>query len=238
MYGFLAGVVMFGAIIFLPVYLQAVQGMSPTLSGLAFLPAMVGIFATSIPAGQLISKTGRYKVYPVIGAGLLTLSLLGLSRLAADTPYWQAAIPIFLLGAGLGLTMQTILTAIQNSVDYGDIGTATGATTFFRQIGGAIGVALFGSIFANRVRVELASRLPAGAKIPKTINPAGIRDAVRPTRLFADAFAAALHPVFLMAAGVSVIAFALTWLLREVPLRTKAKPGEAIPPPGGELEAA
>jgi EmrB/QacA subfamily drug resistance transporter len=134
-YGFLAGIVMFGAIIFLPVYLQAVDGMSPTLSGLAFLPAMVGIFATSIPAGQLISKTGRYKIYPIIGAVLLIFALLGLSRLGADTPYWQAAIPIFLLGAGLGLTMQTILTAIQNSVDYGDIGTATGATTFFRQIG-------------------------------------------------------------------------------------------------------
>src|ERR1700754_2388462 len=121
LYGFLAGIVMFGTIIFLPLYLQAVQGMSPTVSGLALLPAMVGIFATSIPAGQLISKTGRYKIFPVIGAVLLIASLLGLSRLGADTPYWKAAIAIFLLGAGLGLTMQTILTAIQNSVAREDL---------------------------------------------------------------------------------------------------------------------
>jgi EmrB/QacA subfamily drug resistance transporter len=222
-YGFLAGIVMFGAIIFLPVYLQAVQGMSPTLSGLAFLPAMVGIFATSIPAGQLISKTGRYKIYPIIGAGLLTLSLLGLSRLSAGTPYWQAAIPIFLLGAGLGLTMQTILTAIQNSVDYGDIGTATGATTFFRQIGGAIGAAAFGAVLASRLSHHMAEEFGARAPKADTNDVQAIQHlqgAVREHVL--TAFSHALDDVFFIGVPVVVLAFFVALALKEVPLRTGA----------------
>ena len=223
MYGFLAGVVMFGAIIFLPVYLQAVQGMSPTLSGLAFLPAMVGIFATSIPAGQLISKTGRYKIYPVIGAGLLTLSLLGLSRLAADTPYWQAAIPIFLLGAGLGLTMQTILTAIQNSVDYGDIGTATGATTFFRQIGGAIGAAAFGAVLATRLTDHLAEEFGGRAPKADTNDVQAIQHLHGPVKEHVlVAFSHALDDVFFIGVPVVVLAFFVALALKEVPLRTGA----------------
>jgi hypothetical protein len=119
------------------------------------------------------------------------------------------------------------------------VGVATSGSTLFRQIGGSIGVALFGTIFASRVRVELASRLPAGVKIPKTINPAGIRDLpVQAHEAFAQAFAVALHPVFLMAAAVSVLAFALTWLLRDVPLTVRAAAGEAIEPPRAEEVAA
>jgi hypothetical protein len=136
------------------------------------------------------------------------------------------------------MVMQVLVLAVQNSVDPSMMGVATSGSTLFRQIGGSIGVALFGTIFANRVRVELAARLPAGSHIPRTINPAGIQKLPPAAHAaFADAFAAALHPVFIVAAGVSVLAFALTWLLREVPLRTKAKTGEAISPPG-ELEAA
>ncbi|WP_081686474.1 MDR family MFS transporter [Candidatus Solirubrobacter pratensis] len=221
LYGFLAGIVMFGTIIFLPLYLQAVQGMSPTLSGLALLPAMVGIFATSIPAGQLISRTGRYKIFPVIGAVLLTLSLLGLSRLGADTPYWKAAIAIFLLGAGLGLTMQTILTAIQNAVDRADLGTATGATTFFRQIGGAIGAAAFGAVLASRLTVHLADEFGGNAPKADTNNVQAIQalhGAVREHVL--TAFSDALDDVFFIGVPVVVLAFFVALGLKEVPLRT------------------
>jgi EmrB/QacA subfamily drug resistance transporter len=221
LYGFLAGIVMFGTIIFLPLYLQAVQGMSPTLSGLALLPAMVGIFATSIPAGQLISRTGRYKIFPVIGAVLLILSLLGLSRLGADTPYWQAAIAIFLLGAGLGLTMQTILTAIQNAVDREDLGTATGATTFFRQIGGAIGAAAFGAVLASRLTVHLADEFGGNAPKADTNDVQaiqGLHGAVREHVL--TAFSHALDDVFFIGVPVVVLAFFVALALKEVPLRT------------------
>jgi EmrB/QacA subfamily drug resistance transporter len=222
-YGFLAGIVMFGTIIFLPLYLQAVQGMSPTLSGLALLPAMVGIFATSIPAGQLISKTGRYKVFPVIGAVLLTLSLLGLSRLGADTPYWRVAIPIFLLGAGLGLTMQTILTAIQNAVDYGDLGTATGATTFFRQIGGAIGAAAFGAVLSSRLTAHLAEEFHGRAPAADTNDVQAIQGLQGPVREHVlTAFSNALDDVFFIGVPVVVLAFFVALALKEIPLRSGA----------------
>jgi EmrB/QacA subfamily drug resistance transporter len=221
LYGFLAGIVMFGTIIFLPLYLQAVQGMSPTLSGLALLPAMIGVFATSIPAGQLISRTGRYKIFPIIGAVLLTVSLLGLSRLGADTPYWQAAIAIFLLGAGLGLTMQTILTAIQNAVDREDLGTATGATTFFRQIGGAIGAAAFGAVLASRLTDHLADEFGGNAPKADTNNVEAIQrlhGAVREHVL--TAFSHALDDVFFIGVPVVVLAFFVALALKEMPLRT------------------
>jgi hypothetical protein len=135
--------------------------------------------------------------------------------------------------------MQVLVLAVQNAVDPRVMGVATSGSTLFRQIGGSIGVALFGSIFASRVHVELVNRLPAGATVPKTINPAGIRQLPAGARdAFAHAFAAALHPVFLTAAGVSLLAFVLTWLLRDVPLRTAARPGVAVPPPGEEPIAA
>jgi hypothetical protein len=141
------------------------------------------------------------------------------------------ALYALVVGLGIGMTMQVLVLAAQNAVDPRMMGVATSGSTLFRQIGGSIGVAVFGTIFANRVHVELASRLPTGAHAPATINPQGIRDLPPGLRhAFVDAFALALHPVFLTATGISVIAFALTWLLREVPLRTRAQPGDAIPP--------
>jgi MFS family permease len=222
-YGFLAGIVMFGAIIFLPVYLQAVKGMTPTESGLAFLPAVAGIFGTSIPAGQLISKTGRYKIFPIVGAVLLTLALLGLSRLHADTPYWQTAIAIFLLGCGLGLTMQTITTAIQNAVDYRELGTATGATTFFRQIGGAIGAAAFGAMLSSRLADHLADEFGGRAPVADANNVQAIQQlhgVVKEHVL--TAFSNALDDVFFIGVPVVVVAFFVALALKEIPLRSGA----------------
>ena len=167
LYGFLAGIAMFGAIIFLPFYLQAVMGMSPTESGLAMLPAVFGILTTSIVSGRLITRTGRYKIFPILGAAILIISLLMLSRLEVDTPYWQLALYEIAFGAGLGMTMQTIVTAVQNAVEYRDLGTSTSATAFFRQMGGTIGAAVFGAILANRLALHLTEQLgPAGSRSP------------------------------------------------------------------------
>jgi EmrB/QacA subfamily drug resistance transporter len=237
--GFIVGFALFGAITYLPLYLQVTKGSSPTRSGLQLTPLMAGVLVTSILSGQLISRMGRYRFFPIAGTALMAVGMVLLSQLHAGTSTWVAAAFALVLGLGLGMVMQVLVLAVQNSVDPSMMGVATSGSTLFRQIGGSIGVALFGTIFANRVRVELAARLPASAHIPNTINPAGIRDLPPAAHAaFADAFAAALHPVFLVAAGVSLLAFALTWLLREVPLRTKAKPGDVIQPPAETLEAA
>jgi predicted MFS family arabinose efflux permease len=235
--GFIVGFALFGAITYLPLFLQVTKGSSPTRSGLQLTPLMAGVLVTSIVSGQVISRMGRYRFFPIAGTAIMAVAMLLLAQLHAGTSTWVAALFACVLGLGLGMVMQVLVLAVQNSVDPSMMGVATSGSTLFRQIGGSIGVALFGTIFANRVRVELASRLPAGTHVPKTINPAGIRQLPPAAHAaFADAFAAALHPVFLVAAGVSILAFGLTWLLRDVPLRTKSKPVEAIPP--GELEAA
>jgi hypothetical protein len=137
------------------------------------------------------------------------------------------------------MVMQVLILAVQNSVPHSVLGVATSGSTMFRQIGGSIGVALFGTIFANRLATELATRVPADVHVPKTANPATIRH-LPPVahHAFEDAFAAALHPVFLTAAGVSLVAFALAWLLREVPLRSSAHAADPIPPQRDERSAA
>ncbi len=220
--GFIVGFALFGAITYLPLYFQVTKGASPTRSGLQLTPLMAGVLITSIVSGQLISRLGRYRVFPIVGTGLMAVSMFLLSRIGADTSVSVAALDAAILGLGLGMVMQVLILAVQNSVDHSVIGVATSGSTMFRQIGGSIGVALFGTIFANRLRVELADRLPQGTHIPKVINPAGIRHLPPAAHnAFADAVAAALHPVFIVAGVVSLLAFALTWLLREVPLKTQ-----------------
>jgi EmrB/QacA subfamily drug resistance transporter len=231
--GFIVGFALFGAITYLPLYLQVTKGSSPTKSGLQLLPLMGGVLVTSITSGQLISRFGRYRMFPIIGTGVMTIAMGLLSLLHAGTSVGFAALYAAVLGLGLGMVMQVLVLAVQNSVDPAVMGVATSGSTLFRQVGGSIGVALFGTIFANRVRVELAHRLPAGAHVPKTINPAGIkRLPPRTHEAFAQAFSAALHPVFVTAAAVSLVAFGLSWLLREQPLRTHAHASDAIPVPG------
>jgi EmrB/QacA subfamily drug resistance transporter len=230
--GFIVGFALFGAVTYLPLYLQVTKGSSPTVSGLQLTPLMAGVLVTSITSGQVISRLGRYRMFPVAGTALMAVAMFLLSRLEAETSTWVAAIYALILGLGLGMVMQVLVLAVQNAVDRSVMGVATSGSTLFRQIGGSIGVALFGTVFASRVRVELAERLPEGTRIPKTINPAGIK-ALPPAahHAFADAFAVALHPVFLMAAAVSLVAFALTWFLREVPLRVAPHAGEGVEPP-------
>src|SRR5215216_2325283 len=227
-FAFLAGVAMFGTIIFLPVYLQAVKGFSPTQSGLALLPAIIGIFSTSITSGQLITRTGRYKIFPVIGAVVMTVAMVLLSQLDVDTPFWQVAIYEYLFGAGLGFTMQTIVTAVQNSVEYRDMGSATSSTTFFRQMGGSVGAAVFGAVLSSRLAHYLVEQLakaginPGAGGPPVEANDVqGIQQLAEPVRhVVLGAFTNALDDVFLVGVPFLVIAFVVALLLKEVPLRT------------------
>jgi EmrB/QacA subfamily drug resistance transporter len=222
--GFVVGLALFGSVTFMPLYLQVVRGHSPTDSGLLMTPLMAGVLVTSIGSGQLISRFGRYKPFPVAGTALTAVALLLLSRLAVDTAPWQAAVFMLLLGAGLGMVMQVLVLAVQNAVDYANLGVATSGSTLFRSIGGSIGVALFGTIFANRLSHELAERLPPGTRLPAAADPATV-DRLPPAvhQPYVEAFAASLRPVFLVASGIALTAFLLTWLLREVPLRKTVK---------------
>jgi len=237
--GFIVGFALFGAVTYLPLYLQVTKGSSPTRSGLQLLPLMGGVLITSIVSGQLITRWGRYKVFPVVGTAVMAVGMFLLSTLGASSSVWHAALFALVLGLGLGMVMQVLVLAVQNAVDYSVLGVATSGSTLFRQVGGSIGVALFGTIFANRLSSELASRLPAGAKLPKTTDPHTIGQLPPKVHAaFEGAFAAALQPVFLMAAGISLLAFALAWLLHEVPLRTGTHAADAIPPPRDPRAAA
>jgi DNA-binding MarR family transcriptional regulator len=191
-----------------------------------------GLLITSIGSGQLIARTGRYKVYPIVGTGILCVALFLLSRLDEHTSTALTSVDFFVLGISLGLIIQVLVIAVQNSADYADLGAATSGATFFRSIGGAFGVSVFGAIFSNRLAGELASAL-RGVTLPRGFNissaaadpellkrlPAAIREDVR------HAYSLALHPVFLYAIPVALIAFALSWFLREVPLRATSSVG-------------
>jgi EmrB/QacA subfamily drug resistance transporter len=226
--GFVIGVALFGSITYLPLYLQIVKGHSPTESGLLLTPMMAGVLITSIGSGAVISKTGRYRLFPIAGTAVAAIALVLLSRLAVSTPIWLAALYMLVLGLGLGMVMQVLVLAAQNAVPYELLGVATSGSTLFRQIGGSIGVALFGAIFANRLAAELAKRLPHGVHVPTAANPAIIQRLPAAVKQpYVEAFAAAIQPIFLAATGFAVAAFLLTWLLREVPLRATA-PAEGI----------
>ena len=221
--GFIVGFALFGAITYLPLYLQIVKGHSPTESGLLLTPLMAGVLVTSIGSGQLISRMGRYKPFPIAGTALMTLAMYLLSGISVSMPTWQTALYMVVLGLGLGMTMQVLVLAAQNAVPYELLGVATSGSTLFRQVGGSIGVSLFGAIFANRLAANLAHEIPPGIRLPSAASPKSVAElppAVHAS--YIDAFAAALRPVFAVAAGVSLLAFLLTWLLREVPLRKSA----------------
>jgi EmrB/QacA subfamily drug resistance transporter len=234
--GFIVGLALFGAITYLPLYLQDVKGHSPTTSGLLVLPLMVGLLTASIGSGQLITRFGRYKPFPIAGTAIMVVGLLLLSRLQVDTSTVVTGAYMLILGFGLGNVIQVLVLAAQNSVDYKYLGVASSGSTLFRQIGGSIGVSVFGAIFANQLAANLAGKLPPGTQVPSSAAnpevvkqlPAAIRD---PFRI---AITDALTTVFLVAGGIAVIAFLLTWLLPEVPLKTTA----GAPDPGDGLHPA
>jgi EmrB/QacA subfamily drug resistance transporter len=224
--GFFIGLAMFGAIIFIPLFLQLVYGVSPTSSGLRMLPLMAGLLIASVASGRLITRIGRYKVFPIAGAAITTSGLFLLSRLEVDTPPVLASVYMLVVGVGIGLVMQVLILVVQNDAPARNVGVATASATFFRSMGGSLGVALLGAIFASRLTHELttlpgdaAARLGGGLSIsPDQVHALPL--AVRHDFLLA--FVDALQPVFLVGAGVTALAFALSWLLKEVPLRTTA----------------
>ncbi|MFJ2647734.1 MDR family MFS transporter [Streptomyces sp. NPDC087420] len=242
------GIGMFGGITLLPLYLQLVKGNSPTKAGLLTLPLVLGIMALSVVAGQITSRTGRYKIFPIIGGGLLVIGMLMLWRLSADSGLVYTDIAMFVVGAGLGLNMQTIVLAMQNAVPPRDIGVATSSTTFFRQMGGTAGVAVFLSIVYSVVGGKISdafadargtAAFQAAAKAHpdqlKTLTSASSGSAgtldntsflnhLDPVLAhpFKVGFTNAVTVAFLVGAVVLVFAFILAFFIKEVPLRTTA----------------
>jgi EmrB/QacA subfamily drug resistance transporter len=226
-FGFLTGLAMFGGVIFIPLYFQGVMGMSPTRSGLAMVPMVAGILTMSITSGLLVTKTGRYKIFPVLGSAVIVLALVLLSQLEVDTPYWLIAIVIFLFGLGLGFTMQTVMVAVQNAVPMRDMGVATSSLTFTRSLGSAIGTAIFGAILNSRLATHLAERVgdapgPAIAVSPEMTSDIQEMAALdEPARgVVLGAFTESLTDLFLFAIPFVVVAFLIALALKEIPLRS------------------
>jgi EmrB/QacA subfamily drug resistance transporter len=227
---FLTGLAMFGAMTFLPLYQQTVQGESPTVSGLALTPMMLGVTVTSIVAGQVTTKTGRYKVFPILGGGIMALGLYLLTGLGTGTSRLTSALFYVVLGLGMGFLMQMVSLIAQNSVQQRDMGVASSARMFFQQIGGSLGVAAFGAIFARQLTSSLAAASGSGAHISASggqLDPARVNSLPAPVRH--DVFFAIAHAVqhvFIWAVPAAVVIFALAWFIKEVPLRGRAPAGE------------
>ncbi|MGI5211622.1 MDR family MFS transporter [Plantactinospora sp. CA-290183] len=239
--GFVLGLVMFGSIIFIPLYLQIVKGASPTDSGLLMLPMMAGIIVTSVLSGRAISRIGRYKWFPVAGAVVLVAGMLLFTQLQVDTPLWVSFIYMVIIGVGLGLCMQSLVLAVQNAVEVRDLGAGTSAATFFRSLGGSFGVAILGAVLSSRLTSGLNERLPAAlAQLPPeqaaqvagggreiSINePSRILALPEPVRhAIQESFVGALHVVFLVAGLIAIVAVAVTLAMPDRELRGGPPPG-------------
>ncbi|MGC4190754.1 MAG: MDR family MFS transporter [Thermomicrobiales bacterium] len=227
-FSFLIGFAMFGGLLYLPIYFQGVHGMSPTRSGLAMLPMVVGLFSMSVTSGQLITRTGRYKIYPIIGSIILILAFFLLHTIAYDTPYWQIGIYAFILGMGVGLSMTTVVTPIQNAVSMRDMGSATSTVTFLRSLGGAIGTGLLGAIMNTRLSHYMESvfatnpsAASSAAATGGTNNVEAIQKLQEPLRTeVLIAYTHAITDMFLYALPVMVLALVVILFLKEIPLRT------------------
>jgi hypothetical protein len=228
-FAMIMGIGMFGGLIFLPIYLQAVRGFSATHSGLAMLPLVVGIFTTSIGGGQIMARTGRYKWMPVTGAAVVGAALVAFSRLEVDTPYYVIALIMYAFGSGLGFTMQVVVTAVQNSVNRRHMGVATASVTFFRSMGGAIGTALLGAILNIRLKHYLseivgAAQGPGPAGPIQTNDVTAIRALPEPIRSWVlEAFTRAMDDVFLVAVPFMVVALVIAVTMREKPLKGRSQ---------------
>jgi len=219
--GLLVGVALFGSVTYLPLFLQVVHGASPTISGLETIPLMVGLLLMAIISGQVVSKSGRYRWFPIVGTLLNAFGLYLLSTMGPDTSAAMAMVFMFIVGAGLGCVMQILVLVAQNAVSYKDLGVATSTTTMFRSIGGAVGTAALGTVFTTQLTSHLgsvkgAANLSAGGQAdPSTLDklPPAIHD------LFIHAFTNSLDIVFLVAAGIALLSFALSFLIPTVELR-------------------
>ncbi|MEU6048424.1 MDR family MFS transporter [Streptomyces griseus] len=237
---FVIGFAMFGAMTYLPTFLQVVHDITPTMSGVHMLPMVFGLLITSTASGQIVSRTGRWKVFPLAGTALTAVGLVLLHNLDENSSTWLMSAYFFVFGAGLGLVMQVLVLVAQNSVSYQDLGVATSGATFFRSIGSAFGVAIFGTIFANRLTGQLTDAL-AGQSLPSGVDagrlaadpraigqlPADLRPGVL------GAYSTSITDVFLYAVPVVLLAFVLAWFLREDKLR-----GSVTAPDAGQTLAS
>ncbi|WP_406133865.1 DHA2 family efflux MFS transporter permease subunit [Streptomyces zaomyceticus] len=228
---FVVGFAMFGAMTFLPTFLQVVQGVTPTMSGVHMLPMVAGMLITSTVSGQIVSRTGRWKVFPIVGTAVTALGLLLLNELTETSSTWEMSVYFFVFGAGLGLVMQVLVLVVQNAVPYEDLGVATSGATFFRSIGASFGVAVFGTIFTSRLTRKLddvfAGAAAAGQELPPGVGAAQVAAdprtvaelpaELRPSVL--HAYATSITDVFLYAAPVVLVAFVVAWFLKEDKLR-------------------
>ena len=231
---FLTGLAMFGALTFLPLYQQTVQGASPTLSGLMLTPMMLGVTVTSIVAGQVTTKTGRYKIFPILGGAIMGLGMYLLTGLGLHTTKTTSALYYVVLGLGMGFLMQMVSLIAQNSVQQKDMGVASSARMFFQQIGGSLGVASFGAIFARRLTESLAAAAGTGVHISASggqLDPATVDKL--PALVKHDVFVAITHAVqgvFIWALPAAVLIFVLALLIKEVPLRGRTPEGDTASP--------
>jgi EmrB/QacA subfamily drug resistance transporter len=224
--GFVVGFAMFGSITYLPIFLQTVKGVSPSDSGLRLVAMMAGLLLTSMVSGLLISRIGKYKIFPIVGTAIFSVGLFLLSRMNEGVGTFSMEASMFVLGFGLGMVMQVLVIAVQNSVDYRDLGVATSGVTFFRTIGSSFGVAVFGAIFANGLAANIKRALGSSAANFDNLRPspqalAHLSPAIH--ALYVHAFSLALQPVFFIAALLGLAAFLITFRLPEFPLRTVVK---------------
>lgn len=230
--GFLLGFAMYGAMSFLPLYQQTVQGASATESGLLLLPLMFGMLVVSLLVGRTITRTGRYRAFPIIGGVVMSAAMVLLTRLDAQTDVVESSLYLLVLGVGMGFLMQTTTLIAQNSVDQRDLGAASGAATFFRSIGGSFGISLFGAVFASRLSDSPAGGIFGGGEAGTAMDLVKLRELPETLReLVLGGLADAVSHVFLWALLFTLVVPVLAWLIREIPLRT-----ESIPVPAGEAE--
>ncbi|MFJ1699907.1 MDR family MFS transporter [Streptomyces sp. NPDC088252] len=231
---FVVGFAMLGAMTFLPTYLQYVDGDSATLSGVRTLPMVVGLLVASVFSGNVVSKTGRYRIFPIVGSLVMAVGLYLLSRMGPDSGVWLESLYMLVLGVGIGLSMQVLTIAVQNTVDYSDLGTATSGVTFFRTLGSSFGTAVFGTIYANALKPNLTDGIAAAARAggdPAVLakaaqSPQGLhRLPAAQSAPLAQAYADTLHTVFLWTVPVAVLGLVVALFLKEVKLRDTARVG-------------
>jgi EmrB/QacA subfamily drug resistance transporter len=230
---FVIGAALFGAITYLPTFLQVANGASASNSGLLLVPIMGGLLVASIAAGQIITRTGRYRRFPIVGMAVTALAMFLLSTLDTTSSRWESGAYMALLGAGVGMVMQILVLATQNEAPVEDLGVATSTVTFFRAVGGSVGVALFGALFAHRL-TDLLGGTPAAGLTPAEIAQLPTAQQAQ----LAGAFSDAITMVFLYAVPLLAAGFVVSWLLRERPLRTasgEAQRGAAEPLAAGEF---
>ena len=225
--GVCVGIAMFSTIAYLPTFLQMVNGASATESGLMMIPMTAGMVGATTTTGQLVSRTGRYKIFPIIGTILIAAGLVMLSQISDTTPYAFTAAGMLVLGLGLGSIMQNLVLIVQNSVRRRDLGTATSATNYFRQIGATFGISLFGAIFISRLTEQFAAAPhglvttigSGGGQNFSSLGPAVLKSLPAPAQEFiAHAFAQALPPIYLYAVPIVLAALVLACFVKEIPL--------------------